>query len=60
MVLNNILRQEAGLLITFLNFGIRQVLVLFAVSIGVAFIATFLPVRKIAAMKPIDAIKNRK
>lgn len=60
IVLNSLLRDEAGLLITFLNFGIRQIGILFAVSIAVAFIATFLPVKKIASMKPIDAIKNRK
>ncbi len=59
-VMNNVLRQGAGLLITFLNFGLRQIGVLFLISIGVALVATFLPVRRIAAMKPIDAIKNRK
>ena len=60
IVLNSLLRDEAGLLITFLNFGIRQIGILLAVSLAVAFIATFLPVKKIASMKPIDAIKNRK
>lgn len=60
IVINNLLRNEAGLLITFLGFGIRQVLILLGVSLAVAFIATFLPVKKIASMKPIDAIKNRK
>lgn len=60
LVINNMLRNEAGLLITFLNFGIRQVGILLGVSLAVAFLATFLPVKKIASMKPIDAIKNRK
>ena len=60
MFINIALRDEAGLLITFLNFGIRQVGLLFLVSIAVALVATFLPVKKIASMKPIDAIKNRK
>ena len=60
IVINNLLRNEAGLLITFLNFGIRQVGLLLLVSLFVAFIATFFPVKKIASMKPIDAIKNRK
>ncbi len=58
--INKLLREDAGLLITILNFGIRQVVVLFLISLLVAFVATFLPVRKIASMKPIDAIKNRK
>ena len=60
IVINSLLRDEAGMLITFLNFGIRQIGILLAVSLAVAFIATFLPVKKIASMKPIDAIKNRK
>ena len=60
IVINNVLRNDAGLLITFLNFGIRQVGLLLLVSLAVAFIATFFPVKKIASMKPIDAIKNRK
>ena len=60
IVINSLLRNEAGLLITFLNFGIRQVGLLLGVSLLVAIIATFFPVRKIASMKPIDAIKNRK
>ncbi|MBE6645455.1 MAG: ATP-binding cassette domain-containing protein [Ruminococcaceae bacterium] len=58
--INGALRNDAGLLITFLNFGIRQIGLLLLVSLGVALIATFLPVKKIASMKPIDAIKNRK
>ena len=60
IVINSALRDEAGLLITFLNFGIRQIGLLLLVSLAVAFIATFFPVKKIASMKPIDAIKNRK
>ncbi len=59
-VINNIFREDVGLLITFLNFGIRQIVLLLGVSLIVALIATFLPVKKIASMKPIDAIKNRK
>ncbi len=57
-LINNILRNDAGLLITFLSFGVRQIGLLFLVSLFVAFIATFFPVRKIARKKPIDAIKN--
>ena len=59
-VLNNIFRNKIGLLITFLRFGIRQIGLLLGVSLLVAIIATFFPVKKIASMKPIDAIKNRK
>jgi ABC-type antimicrobial peptide transport system permease subunit len=60
LFINSMLRNSAGLLITFLNFGIRQVALLLAVSLFVAVISTFIPVKKIASMKPIDAIKNRK
>ncbi len=51
--------RDAGLLVTVLNFGIRQFIVLILISIAVAIIASFLPVKKIASKKPIDAIRNR-
>jgi ABC-type lipoprotein release transport system permease subunit len=57
--LNNYLRTTYGILITLLDVGIRQVGLVFATSIGVAFIASLLPVSKIAHKKPIDAIQNR-
>ncbi|MBE6692497.1 MAG: ABC transporter ATP-binding protein/permease [Ruminococcaceae bacterium] len=57
-VINEVLRQDVGLLITVLHFGIRQILVVLAVSVGVAAVASFLPVKKIASKRPIDAIKN--
>jgi ABC-type antimicrobial peptide transport system permease subunit len=60
ILINSTLRNDVGMLITFLNFGVRQVAILLGVSLLIAFIATFLPVKKIASMKPIDAIKNRK
>lgn len=59
-VINGIFREDLGLLVTFLTFGIRQMGLLLGVSLLVAIIATFFPVKKIASMKPIDAIKNRK
>lgn len=58
-IVNNVLRNEYGIVITILNFGIRQILILAAVSVAVAFIASFLPVMKIAKKQPIDAINNR-
>jgi len=59
MFINNFLRSEYGLLITILNFGIRQVILMLVVSVGVAFISSFIPVYRIARKKPIDAIRNR-
>ena len=58
-VINYVVRHELGILITVLSFTPRQVILLLAVSIFVAFIASFLPVKKIASKKPIDAIRNR-
>ncbi len=58
-VINYIIRTEVGILITILSFGPRQIILLLAVSIAVAFIASFLPVKRIASKKPIDAIRDR-
>lgn len=57
--INNILRIEAGLLLTILHFGIRQVLLMLVISVGVAAVASFLPVYLIAKKRPIDAIQDR-
>lgn len=57
--LNNMMRNEYGVVITILNFGIRQIALMMGISVLVAFVSSFLPVKKIASMKPIDAIKNR-
>lgn len=59
VIFNQLMRREVGILITILNFGPRQILLLLAVSILVAFIASFVPVKKIASKKPIDSIRNR-
>lgn len=59
VILNSVIRNDYGILITILNFGLRQVGLLLLVSLGVAFIASFLPVKKIASKRPIDAIRNR-
>ena len=57
--INLLIREKLGILVTVLHCGIRQVVLLFVVSVAVAFVASFLPVRKIAAKKPIDAIRKR-
>ncbi|MDD3947278.1 MAG: ATP-binding cassette domain-containing protein [Clostridia bacterium] len=59
IVINTALRTNYGLLITFLIFGIRQVALMLGVSLVVAFIASFLPVIRIARKRPVDAINNR-
>ena len=59
MIINNSLVNEYNLMFTLLTPGIRQVGLVLAVSIGVAFISTFIPVYKIAMKRPIDAIRDR-
>ena len=59
MFINNLLRTQYNILITFLNFGIVPLSLMIGISVGVAFIASFLPVYKIAKKRPIDAINNR-
>ncbi|MBQ6824418.1 MAG: hypothetical protein IJP27_07180, partial [Clostridia bacterium] len=57
--LANFALRQNGILIRVLTFGPRQVLLLFAVSILVAALASFFPVQRIASKRPIDAIRNR-
>ncbi|MBR4116950.1 MAG: ABC transporter ATP-binding protein/permease [Clostridia bacterium] len=58
-LINGVVRNNLGILITVLSFSVRQVVLLLAVSILVAFLASFFPVKKIASKKPIDAIRDR-
>ena len=51
--------RSNGILVTVLHFGIRQIVLLLIISVGIAALASFLPVKKIASKKPIDAIRNR-
>ena len=57
-VINYFIREE-GILITVLHFGARQVILLIAVSLAVAALASFFPVMRIASKKPIDAIRDK-
>ena len=57
--INKSLLVNLGFNITLLTFGVRQLLLMFAVSFGVAFISSFIPVYKIAHKNPIDSINNR-
>jgi ABC-type antimicrobial peptide transport system permease subunit len=58
-LINTSLVNEYNLMFTLLSPGIRQILLVLAVSVGVAFISTFIPVYKIAMKRPIDAIRDR-
>lgn len=59
IILNNVIITKLGLDLVLLSVGIRQVALIFGVSMLTAFVASFLPVMKIARKKPIDAINNR-
>ena len=56
--INRMFRNNYGFLITILHVGIRQLGLMLAVSILVAFISSFLPVYITAHKKPIDAIRS--
>ncbi len=57
--INRAFREDLGILITLLQFGYRQMGLLLLISLAVAAAASFLPVRRIAAKRPIDAIRNK-
>lgn len=58
--INQYIRNEFGVLVTVLNFGLLQIVLLLLISVSVAFVASAIPVYKISQKKPIDAIKDRK
>lgn len=58
-IINAALISSLGYSISLLNVGIRQILLILAVSCGSAILASLLPTSKISRKKPIDAINNR-
>ena len=59
IVINSVMIAKLGIEIALLNVGIRQVVLILAISWGAAFLASLLPSLKISRKKPIDAINNR-
>lgn len=57
---NNYIRNEFNVIVTILDFGIFQIIILLLISVIVAFVSSTIPVYRISKKKPIDAIKNRK
>lgn len=51
--------EALGLELVLLSTGIRQIALILGVSVLTAFVASLLPVSKIAKKQPIDAINNR-
>ncbi len=58
-VINGYVRSNVGALITVLTFGPRQILLVLAISLAVTFVSCYIPIRRIASKRPIDAIRGR-
>lgn len=58
MGINNIIRNDIGLVITLLHFGIRQIALLLVVALVIAYLSSVIPVLRISKKRPIDAIRN--
>lgn len=58
-VINNSIRSSLGLSVSIFNFTWRQLLLVLAIAIGSAAIASFIPSFSISRKKPIDSINNR-
>ena len=54
-MLNTVIMKGVSLF----NFGIPQIALLFAISLAVAFAASFVPIIKLSRKKPIDCINDR-
>ena len=57
--INRTLYDDLGFSVTLLSVGIRQIILLLVISVGVAAVSTLLPVLKIARKNPVDSINNR-
>lgn len=58
-IINSAIINSIGYSISLLNVGIRQIILILAVSCGSAILASLIPTSKISKKKPIDAINNR-
>ena len=58
--INGYIRDEFGVLVTILNFGPLQIILLLIIAVVVACVSSAIPVFNISHKKPIDAIKDRK
>ena len=57
-IINTVLRDDYNLVVTILHFGMIQLLLMFIISVSVAFVASFIPVYKVSKKKPIEAIRK--
>ena len=59
LIINSSIAKGLNMQITLFLPGIRQVLLILAISWGSAFLASLIPTTRISKKKPIDAINNR-
>lgn len=57
-IVNSTCRNDYNLVITILHFGVIQLGIMLLISVGVAFVASFVPVYKVSRKKPIEAIRK--
>ncbi len=60
IVTNIVLVNKLGIHISLIIVGIRQFIIMILLCLAIAFLASFLPTRKISKMQPIDAMQDRK
>ncbi len=53
-----LLRSLFDLRLTLLNFSVRQAVMIFVLSFGIAIVASIIPILRIARQKPVDAIRK--
>ena len=59
IIVTNTIMHNNGIQITLLRYGPIQFILMLTISAGVALVASFLPVWRIARRKPIDAIRDK-
>ena len=57
-LVNTYVKEFMSLLVNFAIYGVRQVIIIFAISIITGVIASIVPIIKIAREKPVDLIRR--
>ena len=55
---NAMLHSELSLQLSLFTFGLRQVGIIFGLSLGIAVVSSLIPILRIARQKPVDAIRE--
>lgn len=57
-IANDVLLNNYGMIVSILNFGVLQIILISAIAVMITMIATFIPVYRFSKKKPIDVIKG--